>query len=191
MQHLVVDEIFHRITRHLRTIKDPADDDRIVRRIVVSQAVAGMIAAPGHLRPRHQPVEEARIKIIKYLLEMIISAGGTMDALASPHLANQVHLTGHGVTPRKFAKAGRVKAVNFFTVQFGNQDVQDGMKHRLRRSFEQVGEANQQFSVTQADGIVQVGEREEPNLKFRQRRSRAELSVGLFEDVGGSHCFSD
>src|SRR5215467_1504459 len=53
VEHLVIDEIVNRIARHAGAVKDPADDDGVVRGIIVSQASQRAFAAPGHLWSRH------------------------------------------------------------------------------------------------------------------------------------------
>lgn len=53
MQHFVIDEIFNGIERDARGIENAADDDCVVRRIVVAQTPEGLVAAPGHLWPSH------------------------------------------------------------------------------------------------------------------------------------------
>src|SRR6266853_2095541 len=54
MQHLVKQNVLDRITRHPRMIKNTADDNRIVRRIVMPQTAARLFSAPGELRVPHQ-----------------------------------------------------------------------------------------------------------------------------------------
>jgi hypothetical protein len=46
MQHLVVEDVLDYITRHAPVVKYPADDDGIVRGIVMAEAVAGVLVAP-------------------------------------------------------------------------------------------------------------------------------------------------
>ena len=53
MQHLVKQNVLDRITRHPRMIKNAADNNRIVRRIVMPQTAARLFSAPGELRAPH------------------------------------------------------------------------------------------------------------------------------------------
>src|SRR5258708_31682320 len=59
VQHLVEENVFDRVARHARMVEDAADDDGVVRRIVVPEAAAGVILAPGEFRASHESVEEA------------------------------------------------------------------------------------------------------------------------------------
>jgi len=65
MQHLVKHDVLHHKPRHAWMIKDPTDDNGIVRRIIVSKAVAGVGAAPGELGASHEAVEEAAVQVFK------------------------------------------------------------------------------------------------------------------------------
>ncbi len=56
----MVEDVFDGVARHARMVEDAADDDGIVRRVVVAEAAAGMILAPGKLRASHESVEEAK-----------------------------------------------------------------------------------------------------------------------------------
>ena len=90
MQHLVKHEVLHCILGDRGTVKDPADHNGVVCGIVVSQALAGMITAPGHLRPRHQAVKEPLVEIVKDFFQMIVFAAWRIHLLAASHLPDQV-----------------------------------------------------------------------------------------------------
>src|SRR5207237_4873625 len=65
VQHLVINDVLDSVTRHPRMIEHPAHHDGIMRRIVMVQAVAGMIAAPGHARPPEKAVKIPTVQIFK------------------------------------------------------------------------------------------------------------------------------
>jgi len=182
MQHFVIDQVFHCITRHIGAIKHLADHNGVMRRIVMSQAKLGVAATPGHLRTRHQAIEKPGIQFFKDLLQIEIFAFGSQQSLAPAHLSDQVHPGDNIFASGKFAKTYSVCAINFFAVELGDQDVQYGMEHRFRRSFQQIRDSNQQASFTKADSVIELREREELDGEFWQRSSRAELTVGLVED---------
>jgi len=50
VQHFVIDKILNGTARHLRAIEDAANDNRVVRRIVVSEALSRGVPAPRHER---------------------------------------------------------------------------------------------------------------------------------------------
>src|SRR6266850_1854422 len=58
VQHLVEDDVLNHKSRHARVVKYPADDYCVMGRVVVAEAVAGVITAPRELRTSHQTVEE-------------------------------------------------------------------------------------------------------------------------------------
>src|SRR5207244_4292846 len=65
MEHLVVDDILDRVAGNLGMIEDPADDDRIVSRVVVSQKIACAALAPTHLGPRLHAAKEPQVQTLE------------------------------------------------------------------------------------------------------------------------------
>src|SRR5258708_2405258 len=65
MQHLVKHDVFDDEARHAGMIKDTADHDRVVRGIVVAEAIPGMVAAPGELWTAHQAMEEPAVQVFE------------------------------------------------------------------------------------------------------------------------------
>src|SRR4030081_3820831 len=61
VQHLVKQNVFDRIARHARAVEDAADDDGVVGRIVVAEATASVVTAPGKLRASQESMEEAAV----------------------------------------------------------------------------------------------------------------------------------
>lgn len=53
MQHLVINEIFNGVERDARGIENAADDDCVMRGIVMAQTSQGLVATPGHLWSGH------------------------------------------------------------------------------------------------------------------------------------------
>ena len=104
--------------------------------------------------------------------------------LASTHLANEARLGGDVVAGYIAAVAGALRAVDRFAVELGEQDVRDGMEHGFRGAFEQIGEADVEFSLAQPDGVVDGYEWVEPNVQGRQRRAGAKLAIAATKDFG-------
>src|SRR5579864_5667513 len=146
VQHLVIHEIFDGVARDTRTIKDAADDNGVVSWIVVAQVIAGMAAAPRHLRTGHQAMKEPEVQVVEDLFQIIVQALGPKEALAATHLPDQASLGSHAGAAGKFAKTRGMLAINFFTVKLGNKYVKDGVEHRLRGPFQQIREAHQNAS---------------------------------------------
>src|ERR1017187_4063914 len=102
VQHLVVENVFDRIARHARMIEDAADHDSVVRWVIVSEAAAGVIPAPGKLRTSHESVKKAAVKVVDDFFQMIMMSAGGADVLASAHLADESRFGGN-VVPRDIA----------------------------------------------------------------------------------------
>src|SRR6267154_3212269 len=89
MQHLVKQNVLDRITRHPRMIKNAADNNRIVRRIVMPQTAARLFSAPGELRAPHQPMKKSPVQIVENFFQMIMMSARRMDVLASSRLPDE------------------------------------------------------------------------------------------------------
>ncbi len=87
VKHLVVNDVFDDIAGHANVIEDAADDDGVVRGIVMSEHIARTGLAPGHLRAGEESEEEARVEFVEKLVEVIDVADGAFHTFASAHLA--------------------------------------------------------------------------------------------------------
>src|SRR4051812_28944142 len=92
VQHLVVHEILDRITRDPRVVKDPADHDRVVRGVIVTETLPRGVRAPHHVRPAEQAKEESVIQRIKDLVQVIDRSTMCSDLLSPTHLPDQMGL---------------------------------------------------------------------------------------------------
>lgn len=186
VKHLVVDEVFHGVAWNVGAIKDAADHNRVVRGIVMSQALARMVGAPGHLRTRHQAIEKFGVQIFEDLFQVVVRAFGAMDLLAPAHLPDQVGLGGDALASRKLSEARCMAAVDLFSIELGYQDVEDGVKHIVTGALQQVRQPHQDASIAQADGVVEVGKRKELHLEFGKRRPWTQLPVGMLKKIRNS-----
>ena len=119
VQHLVVDDVFEDIAGHARMVEDAADNDRIVRRIVVAEDAARLGLAPTHSRARHQPVKEAGVQVFENRVQIIeVPASGTQK-FAPAHLANQVGLAHNVVAGDIFAVTRGQSAVDGPAIHLG------------------------------------------------------------------------
>src|SRR5258708_6989958 len=142
MQHLVKQNVFDRVARHARMVEDAADNNGVVGGIVVAKAAAGMVPAPGELRPSHESVEEAAVEVVEDFFQMVVVATGGADVLASAHLADEPRFGGNVVAGDIAAITGAVRAIDRLTIELGEQDVGDRAQHRFGSAFKQVGEAD-------------------------------------------------
>src|SRR5208282_3646025 len=110
-----------RIPRHARMVEDAADDDGVVRRVVVAETAAGVVPAPGKLRTPHESVEEAAVEVVEDFFQMVVVAAGGVDVLASAHLAEEPRFGGNIVAGDVAAIAGAVDAIDRLAIEFGEQ----------------------------------------------------------------------
>jgi len=184
MQHLVEEDVFDGVARHARVVKDAADDDGVMRRVVVAEAAAGVGLAPGKLRSSHEPVKEAAVEVVEDFFEMIVVSAGGADLLASSHLADEAGFGGHVMTGDIAAITGAVGAIDRLAIKLGEQDVSDRVEHRVGSAFEQVGEPDVKLSLAQADGVVDGDKGIETNMKRRRGRMGTKFAIGCVEDFG-------
>src|ERR1039458_9753660 len=71
VQHLVVNDVFHSVAGNGELIEDAADNNRIVRRIVVSEDAAGLRRTPAHARTAQQSMKEAPVQVLENRIEII------------------------------------------------------------------------------------------------------------------------
>ena len=159
VEHFVVEDEFDGISRHVRVVEDAADDDGVVRGIVVAEAAAGVVLAPGKLRTAQESVEEAAVEVVEDFFQMVMVATGGAYVLASAHLADKPSLGGNLVASNIAAITGVVSPIDRLTIELGEQDVRDRMQHGVGRAFEQVGDADVELSLTQPEGVVDGDER--------------------------------
>lgn len=189
MEHFMVDKILNGIERYERGIENAADDDGVMRRIIVAQASQSLISAPGHLRSGHQAMEETQIQLVKNAIKVIVLALWTFNALTSAQLPDQVGLLCHVMTAGIFAVSCGMGSLNGLAIQLGDEDMQDSIKHRFRRTFKKVRETDEDASLAQADGAIDVGEAIKTDFKFRQRSTGTQVAIRLLKNLGksGSH----
>ena len=186
VKHLMVNKVLDRIAWNARTIKDPADNNSVVRRIVMSKALARVAGTPGHLRTRHQAVEEPGIQVVKNLFQVVVRTLGAMDLLAPAHLPDQMSFSRDALAAGKLAKAGRMAVVDLLPIKLGNEDVKDGVQYVVRSTFHQVREPHQNLSFTQTNGVIEIGKRKELDRENWNRRSGTQLPVRLLKKTRNS-----
>ena len=127
VEHLVVEEILDSATRRVRPIEDAADDDRVVRGIVVTQHAAGMMSRPRQSRPSEKSMKETRVEGVEDLVEIEVMANRSEDSLAAAGLANVFGLFRDGLGRHMAPVAVGVKAGDWLLVKLGEEDVGDRM----------------------------------------------------------------
>src|ERR1700730_11840694 len=98
MEHLVIHDVVDCAPRHPGMVEDTTHDDGIMGGIVVAEAVAGMVSAPGHQRTSEEPVKKAGIQGFKDHLQVVGSALSGVQTFTSAHLAHKVRFSADVVT---------------------------------------------------------------------------------------------
>lgn len=181
MQHFVINEVLHRIPRHSRMIKHPADDDCVVGGIVMSEHITCNVPAPRHLRTRHKPVEKSRIERLEDLIEIIELPVWRLDPLSPSQMPYQFCLDEQRMACNVLAVPGIVPRVDGLAIQFRQQNVYDRMQYRVRRAFQKVGKSHEDLAFAQSNGVVDIGKRIEPNAELRYRGPGSDFAVTLLK----------
>src|ERR1700730_17874819 len=92
VQHLVVYEIFHGKSWSVGTVKNAADDDGVVRGIVVAERAARVMRAPCQLRPAKQPVKIAGIQTFEHFIKVVVTALRCRYIFSPAHLPHPLSL---------------------------------------------------------------------------------------------------
>ena len=184
MQHLVKQNVFDGVARHARMVEDTADHDGVVGRVVMPKAAAGMAPAPGKLRSSHESVEEAEVEVVEKFFQMVVMAAGGADMLASAHLADEPRFGGNVVAGDIAAITGAVRAIDRLAIKLGEQDVGDRVQHGFLSAFEQIGEADVELSLAEADGVIDGDESIETHVHGRRGRAGTEFAIGFVKDFG-------
>jgi hypothetical protein len=129
-------------------------------------------------------VEEAGVKGLEDLVEVVVVADGSGEALASAGLADVLGLAGDGVGGDVAAVAVGVGGGDGLLVELGEEDVGDGVVDVVGCGLKEVGEADVEAAFAKADGGVEGGEAAEADVERRDGGAGAEFAVLLLEDGG-------
>ena len=182
MQHLVKQNVFNRVARHARVVEHTADDDCVVRRIIVAKTAASVVLAPGKLRTSHESVKETPVEVVEDLLKMVVMSASGADMFASAHLPHEPRLGGDVVAGNIAAITGVVGAINGLAIQLGEQNVRNRVQYRFRSAFQKVGEPNIEFSLAHADRVVDGNKGIETRVQGRCGRSGSKFAIGFVEN---------
>ena len=178
------EDVFDRVARHARMVEDAADDDGIVGWVVVAEAAAGVVPAPGELRPSHESVEKAAVEVVENFFQMVVMAAGGADMLASADLTDEARFCGNVVAGDITAITGAVRAIDRLAIKLGEQDVGDRVQHGFGSAFEQVRKADVKLSVAEANGVIDRDESIETHVHGRRGRAGTEFAIGFVKDFG-------
>ena len=182
MQHLVKQNVFDCITRHPRMIKNAADDNRIVRRIVMPQTAARLFSAPGELRAPHQAMKKSPVQIVENFFQMIMISARRMNVLASSHLPDEPRLRRNIVACDITAITRALCPINWLAIELREQYVGDRMQYRFRSAFQQIGEPRIDLSLPQSNRIVNRNKRIEAKMHRRGGRARPQFAINFMKN---------
>ena len=183
VEHLVIEQIFHRIFWHLPLIKNPADYNRVVRRIIVAQALSREVIAPCELWTSHQSIEEPAIQLLKNLIQIIELTFWRVDPFASPNLPYEMCFLRDVVARDVAAITHRVLRFNLLAIELGQQDVSDRKQHCIRRPLEQVRQTDKYLFASQADSVIDICEVKETKFKLRHSCPRTQFTISDAKNV--------
>jgi hypothetical protein len=127
-------------------------------------------------------VEEAGVKGLEDLVEVVVMANVSEDAFAAAGLTDVLCLFGDGFGGDVAAVAVGVEAGYGLFVELGEEDVGDGVMDGLGRGFEEVGETDVEAAFAETDGGVERGEAAEADVERGDGGSGAEFAVLVLED---------
>jgi hypothetical protein len=127
-------------------------------------------------------VEETGVEGLEDFVEIIVMAGGCGEAFAATGLADVLGLFGDGFGGDVAAVAVGVDTGDGFLVEFGEEDVSDGVMDGLGRGLEEVGETDVEAAFAEADGGVEGGEAAEADVERGDGGAGAKFAVLVLED---------
>jgi hypothetical protein len=127
-------------------------------------------------------VEETGVQGVEDLVKIVVVAGRGGETLAAASLTDVLGLARDGVGRDVAAVAVSVGRGNGLFVKLGEENVGDGLVNGFRCGLEQVGEADVETALAEADGGVERGEAAEADVEWRDGCAGAEIAVLIFED---------
>ena len=182
VQHLVKQNVFDGIARHAWMIKHAADDDGIVGGIVVPEASARMVPAPGKLRAAHEPVKKSPVQVVENFFEMIMMSAGRVDVLAAPDLPDKTGLRGNIMACHIAPVASTLGSFHRFAIELREQYVRDRLQHIFGSSLKQVRDPCVNLSLPQANRIVDGDEGIEASVHRGKSSAGAKFAKGLVKN---------
>ena len=102
---------------------------------------------------------------------------------SSAQLTDELRFLRHRVAASIFAITRGVGCVNGFAMELGDENMQDGIEHRLWRAFKEIREADEDASLAQSNRAIDVGETIEADLELGYRRTRTQIAICLFKNL--------
>ena len=176
----MVEEVLDGAAWGFGAVEDAGDDDGVVGGVVVAQHAAGLVGGPGEGGAAEEAVEEAGVEGLEDFFEVVVAAFGGGDALAAAGEADVLGSACHGFGGDVAAVAVGLGGADGLAIELGEEDVGDGVVDGGWGGFEEVGEADVEGALAQADGGVEGGEAAEADVEggmgARGRSSRYSCS---------------
>lgn len=183
MKHLVIHEILYSVARQVCAIEDAADHNGVVGGIVMAEALARNVATPSHQRSGEETVKEALIQIFEDLLQVVMPTFGCEQNLPPTLLSQQVCFA-RNISATDIPSISRcMPRFNLLAIKLGQENVRNRMQHVMWSTRKQVRDTYQYLPLAQTNGVVDVREREELNLKLWKRSAWTQLTISLEKNL--------
>ena len=93
VEHLVIEDVFQSEAFDAVGIEDAADDDDVVRHVVMAEDAAGTGGAPTQGGARHETMEEPLVQLVEDYFEMVMLADGAAELFTAAGLAESIELS--------------------------------------------------------------------------------------------------
>lgn len=140
VEHLVIHHIFDGEARNVGAVEDSADDDGVVRGIVVAEQCAGWLAAPTESRASHESEEVGEVQFVENREQVVVLAGGTVNQFAASDAADLIEFLPHLAAVEVAAIAEVALARHRTAEEFRKQDLRQGFLDIERRASQRIGE---------------------------------------------------
>jgi len=155
VEHLVIDDVLDDVARNAARVERLADDDRVVRRVVMSKYSICLFDRPRQHRLRQLAAEEPEIHVIENLVEVVDFAFRCSDNFSSvrslPIIRAAAHLFARNI---RVVNSVRFRA-NPAAEKFRYEYVRERSMRLRRHVSAHVRDTNEDLAVTNANRLVQ------------------------------------
>ena len=164
VQHLVIHDELHGHARHRGGVEDPAENDGMVRGVVVTERPTRGPQAPTEVRAGHEAVEVPKVDGFEDIDEVVVRSAWGSQFLAAPSLADGGDLRSHVFSGEMAAVAPGVVRGHRPSEKLRKKDECESFEDRGRRFFQDVSDAYLNLAVLQLNEGVRIGEIAESKL---------------------------
>ena len=179
VEHLVIDDVLDDVTRDAARVERLADDDRVVRRVVMREYPICLFDRPRQHGLRQLAAEEPEIHIVEDLVEVVDFALRCRDHLSSVRslaiIRAIAHLFGRDVRVVNSVGLG----ANSPAEKLRDKYVGESSMRLCRHVTTHIGDAYEDLPVTNTDRLVQSDVRVVRDVDGRNGAFSIEIPEGL------------